>query len=244
MKEKLSDLAGGSESVVSSYIVPESDSKKTEKVAPPVPVKPDTKPHLSTDNKEIDNIDEKRNTEKKESKPIQNDSTNDVSNQSKLETNFFSNDEPDEDNDDDKDSSSDDETTATYELNTEIDTTHSNFIQNIEDEDENLDINGSISINGKMEPDEDSAESEIDKYRSAVERFDDFINKQENLFGLDEDDPLKDFPNDFTPEDSSKLFDTEIPSEMKQKMNLAVSKEPPPSENKPTDLMNLSLIHI
>ena len=126
LKEKLSDLAGGSESVVSSYIVPESDSKKTEKVAPPVPVKPDTKPHLSIDNKEIDNIDEKRNTEKKESKPIQNDLTNDVSNQSKLETNFFSNDEPDDDNDDDDDDDddedssddSDDETTATYELNT------------------------------------------------------------------------------------------------------------------------------
>ena len=51
-------------------------------------------------------------------------------------------------------------------------------------------------------------ESEIEKYRSAVERFDDFINKQENLFGLDEEDPLKDFPNDFTPGDNSKLFDT------------------------------------
>ena len=232
LKEKLSDLAGGSESVVSPYIAPDSDSKKIEKVAPPVAAKPDTKLHLSTDNKVV--VDNKKDAERDVSKSIQSEATSERSNQSNTETNFFSNDEPDDE------ISSDEETTATYEVNTQID---SNDTQ-VNDADENLYMNGSISMNGNMESDKDSRESEIDKYRSAVERFDDFINKQENLFGLDEDDPLKDFPNDFTPEDSSKLFDTEIPSETQQKINLAVSKEPPPAENNPSDLMNSILNHM
>ena len=87
----------------------------------------------------------------------------------------------------------------------------------------------------------DSDESETEKYRSAVDRFDDFINKQENLFGLDDDDPLKDFPNDFTPDDSSKFFVT-ADSQSPTKSETVSSQDSVEKESKATEEVGRSYI--
>lgn len=240
LKEKLSDLAGGSESNVSSYVAADPIINKAEKIAPPVATKPDAKHHQPL--KEIKKFDDEKINQiaKKEGDfETRDDVSIDVSSaetsKDTKETKNYSNEQSPVNTSELRNTNVVQETIVPA-IKMEIGTDKSEKLTEPQIE--------VTTYTNDLKSKENPEESEIDKYRSAVERFDDFINKQENLFGLDEDDPLKDFPNDFTPEDSSKLFNTEISTETKKESLSGNLSSSPPAENNPSDLMNSILSHM
>ncbi|XP_066911682.1 putative leucine-rich repeat-containing protein DDB_G0290503 isoform X2 [Clytia hemisphaerica] len=221
LKERLSDLAGGNENV-SSYAPVDSISEdsKPMKVAPPVAAKPSQHPSDKKSKAETEPLSISENNIIKEPSHHTPETPNlqlpekEASLATEIQTDFYTNDEPIHDSD--EVTSSEDKTLPNISLNIQSSSHEKSPIQELSQEVESI-VEEKDQVTKDKDvpiPKKDSEESEIDKYRSAVERFDDFINKQENLFGLDEEDPLKDFPNDFTPGDNSKLFDTQSPSQV------------------------------
>lgn len=215
LRERLSDLANGNEAAP-TYVSPTSPNITMEtsisKVGPPVPTKPHMKQFKPDKMSTEKNMESNCEVNDNENGPIPSDNESQIDSISVTSMSL------------------EDQNLSKPEgnLKTELDMKQlvSKDLREVEKDLLGKSLREEVvkSDPNFSKPTRKDSESEIDKYKSAVERFDDFINKQDMF--LDDEDPLKDFPNDFTPDDNSKLFSNGItPKPPKSKSNDSIATQ-------------------